>query len=109
MAVRRVGVLTNGGDCPGLNAAIRSIVKTATGELGIDVLGIRDGYAGLLHPIQTVPLDAATVQGLLPRGGTLLGTSRVDPFHCPETDGIRDRSQELAGSLERLELDALVT
>lgn len=109
MAVKRIGVLTNGGDCPGLNAAIRSVVKTATDELGLEVIGIRDGYAGLIEPHKTLELGATEVQGLLPRGGTFLGTSRIDPFHWPEASGsMSDRSGEVLASMERLGLDALI-
>ena len=109
MPVRRLGILTNGGDCPGLNAAIRSVVKTASDELGLHVLGIRDGFAGLVEPGKTLNLGPAEVQGLLPRGGTFLGTSRVDPFRWPEPDGgSSDRSRELLSNVERFELDAVI-
>src|SRR5690348_7763677 len=109
MAVKRIGVLTNGGDCPGLNAAIRSVVKTAADGLGLEVIGIRDGYTGLIEPDKTLPLGSAEVQGLLPRGGTFLGTSRVDPFHWPELEGATsDRSADLLRTVERLGLDAVI-
>jgi phosphofructokinase-like protein len=109
MAVKRVGILTNGGDCPGLNAAIRSVVKTATDELGIEVVGIRDGYAGLIEPEKILTLRAAEVQGLLPRGGTFLGTSRVDPFRWPESDGsTSNRSGDALRAAERLGLDGII-
>src|SRR6476469_808406 len=74
----RIGVLTGGGDCPGLNAVIRSVVRTATTHYGSEVLGFRDGWRGLLED-RTTPLDVAAVDGLLTRGGTTLGSARVAP------------------------------
>ena len=69
----RVGVLTGGGDCPGLNAVIRAVVRKGTKEYGYEFVGFRDGWKGPLEGI-TMPLDIATVRGILPRGGTILGT-----------------------------------
>src|SRR3712207_9283365 len=74
----RIGVLTGGGDCPGLNAVIRSVVRTATNHYGSEVVGFRDGWRGLLED-RTTPLDVNTVDGRLPRGGTTLGSARVAP------------------------------
>src|SRR6187402_2557723 len=74
----RIGILTGGGDCPGLNAVIRSVVRTATTHYGSDVVGFRDGWRGLLED-RTTPLDIAAVDGLLTRGGTTLGSARVAP------------------------------
>jgi ATP-dependent phosphofructokinase / diphosphate-dependent phosphofructokinase len=109
LAVKRIGVLTNGGDCPGLNAAIRAVVKTATDELGLEVIGIRDGYSGLIEADKATPLGPAEVQGLLPRGGTFLGTSRADPLHYPDAHGAAaDRSDDALRTAERLGLDALI-
>src|SRR5688572_8161235 len=74
----RIGVLTGGGDCPGLNAAIRAIVRCATRD-GVTVLGIRNGYRGLVeNDIEELTRDK--VIGILPRGGTILGTSRFNPL-----------------------------
>jgi ATP-dependent phosphofructokinase / diphosphate-dependent phosphofructokinase len=74
----RIGVLTGGGDCPGLNAAIRAIVRRAyTDE--VEVLGIRNGWLGLVEN-DVVPLDRTSINGILPRGGTILGTSRYNPL-----------------------------
>ena len=73
-----VGILTAGGDCPGLNAVIRGAVARAD-ERGMEVVGIRDGWEGLMHD-RTVPLDRNAVRGILGRGGTMLGTSRMDPY-----------------------------
>src|SRR3712207_7912650 len=73
----RIGVLTGGGDCPGLNAVIRSVVRTATSHYGSEVIGFRDGWRGLLEDRST-PLDVAAVDGLLTRGGTTLGSARSE-------------------------------
>lgn len=109
MRVKRLGVLTNGGDCPGLNAAIRAVAKTATDKLGLQVTGIRDGFAGLVEPEKTLELGPPQVQGLLPRGGTFLGASRVNPFRWIEPDGsTRDRSGDVLRTVERLGLDAVI-
>lgn len=74
----RIGVLTGGGDCPGLNPVIRAIVKTAL-KLGHETIGIRDGWKGLLEGT-FLPLDREAVSGILHRGGTILGTSRTNPY-----------------------------
>jgi 6-phosphofructokinase 1 len=80
--MQRIGVLTGGGDCPGLNAVIRAVVKTAINEYGWEVLGIEDGFEGLIKPGKARLLDVTDVRGLLPRGGTILGsTNRANPFH----------------------------
>ncbi|MGI9667965.1 MAG: 6-phosphofructokinase [Acidimicrobiia bacterium] len=73
-----IGVLTAGGDCPGLNAVIRGVVARAE-ERGSEVVGIQDGWEGLIHD-RTIPLDREAVRGILGRGGTMLGTSRMDPY-----------------------------
>lgn len=73
-----VGVLTAGGDCPGLNAVIRGVVARAI-ERDTEVIGIRDGWEGLMND-RTIPLDRQSVRGILGRGGTMLGTSRMDPY-----------------------------
>ena len=75
----RVGVLTGGGDCPGLNACVRGVVGRAVGTHGVEVVGIRNGWEGLMHG-HTVPLDRDAVRGVIGRGGTFLGTSRADPY-----------------------------
>lgn len=77
--IRHLGLLTGGGDCPGLNAVIRAVTLTAE-EAGVRILGIRNAYSGLIHK-QFIPLDSSGVEDLLPRGGTILGTSNRDnPF-----------------------------
>ena len=75
----RIGVLTGGGDCPGLNAVIRAIVRKGVGEYGHEFLGYRDGWKGPLER-DSRPLGIPEVRGILPRGGTILGSSRTNPF-----------------------------
>jgi phosphofructokinase-like protein len=111
--IRRIGVLTGGGDCPGLNAVLRALVKTAVNCYGWEVLGIEDGYEGLLTPGRVRPLTLDAVRGILPRGGTILGTSnRCNPFDYAWREGreVRrvDRSAEALRRIEDLALDALV-
>ena len=88
---RRVGILTGGGDAPGLNAVIRAFVKRAVGELGWEVIGIEDSFNGLMSdPRRVHRLDMVSCRGLLHRGGTVLGTTnRGDPFSFPMPDGTR--------------------
>lgn len=75
----KVGVLSGGGDAPGINAVIRAIVRKGIQNYGFEILGIRDGWAGLLEA-RYMPLDINSASGLLPRGGSILGTSRTNPF-----------------------------
>ncbi len=75
----RLGVLTGGGDCPGLNAAIRAVVRKAEVTYGDDVVGFRNGWRGMIADDWT-PLDVARCRGILPRGGTILGTTRTNPW-----------------------------
>src|SRR6478672_988770 len=75
----RIGVLTGGGDCPGLNAVIRAVVRKGVGVYGYEFLGFRDGWKGPLENV-TMPLGVPEVRGILPRGGTILGSSRTNPF-----------------------------
>jgi 6-phosphofructokinase 1 len=86
----RIGVLTGGGDCPGLNAVIRAVVRKGVGAYGYDFVGYRDGWKGPLEGL-TMPLGVAEVRGILPRGGTILGSSRTNPFAI---DGGVDRIRE---------------
>jgi ATP-dependent phosphofructokinase / diphosphate-dependent phosphofructokinase len=96
----RVGVLTGGGDCPGLNAVIRAVTRRCL-SAGHDVVGVREGWRGLVEGIFQ-PLDAREISGILPRGGTILGTTRTNPY---KLDGGVDRVLETFG---REELGALV-
>ncbi len=75
----RIGVLTGGGDCPGLNAVIRAVVRKGVSMYGHEFVGFRDGWRGPLEG-DTVPLGVEQVRGILPRGGTILGTSRTNPY-----------------------------
>ena len=75
----RVGVLTGGGDCPGLNAVIRAVVRKGVTEYGYEFVGFRDGWKGPLEGL-AMPLDISAVRGILPRGGTILGSSRTNPL-----------------------------
>ncbi len=101
----KIGVLTGGGDAPGLNAVIRAIVKCAVTEYGSEVLGIFNGFGGLLAPPQVRPLSLEDVRGLIARGGTMLGTTtRTNPFSI---EG-KDRSKEIIESFRWLGLDALI-
>jgi len=91
----RIGVLTGGGDCPGLNAVIRAVVRKGVSRYGHEFVGFRDGWRGPLEGY-TLPLDIAAVRGILPRGGTILGSSRTNPL---KVDGgvarIRDNLSDL--------------
>jgi 6-phosphofructokinase 1 len=101
----KIGVLTGGGDAPGLNAVLRAIVKAAVVEYGSEVLGVVNGFAGLLDPPQVRPLSLVDVRGLIGRGGTILGTTtRENPFSVAG----KDRSREVLASFRWLGLDALI-
>jgi 6-phosphofructokinase 1 len=97
----RIGVLTGGGDCPGLNAVIRAIVRKGVPQYKYEFVGFRDGWRGPLEGL-TRKLDIPAVRGILPRGGTILGSSRTNPF---AVDGGVDRIQQ---NLMNLGVDALI-
>ena len=78
----KVGILTGGGDCPGLNAVIRAVVRKGY-EYGYEILGIKNGWQGMIDGL-AMPLDLNHVSGILPRGGTILGTSRTNPYKIPD-------------------------
>jgi ATP-dependent phosphofructokinase / diphosphate-dependent phosphofructokinase len=110
--IRRIGILTGGGDCPGLNAVLRAVVKTCAFEYNIDVVGILDGYGGLITD-RMRPLTADDVSGILARGGTILGSSNRDnPFRVPvEEDGekhFKDLSDSAIKNAQRHGLELLV-
>ncbi|HEY9865167.1 MAG TPA: 6-phosphofructokinase, partial [Candidatus Obscuribacterales bacterium] len=95
---KRIGILTSGGDCAGLNAAIRAVVYRAAGILGWEVFGIREATQGLMtRPVNCVPLTIDKVDNILTAGGTILGTTnKGDPFAFPMSDGsLLDRSNEI--------------
>src|SRR5688572_2188398 len=75
----RVAMLTGGGDCPGLNAVMRAVVRKGQRAYGDELIGFRDGWKGVLENI-TVPMDVEMMRGTLPRGGTVLGSSRTNPY-----------------------------
>ena len=98
----RVGLLTGGGDCPGLNAVIRGAVRRGLALGDNDFVGFRHGWAGVLEG-RVVPLSRESTAGILPRGGTILGTSRTNPF-----DGRPAAMQRIEETFERERLDALI-
>src|ERR1051325_6610827 len=107
-----IGILTGGGDAPGLNAVIRAVVKTATCEYGMRVIGIEDGFEGLIGATQTRLLSAGDVRGLLPRGGTILGTRNRGNFEDRTRDGVKVSVEsvydEAISNMKVLGIDALV-
>ena len=112
MKLNRIGILTGGGDCPGLNAVIRSVAKPAMAHFGSKVIGIIDGYEGMVEGRhrELTPLD---VTGIINQGGTILGTSnKGDPFHFPmgERNNIRivDASDQVIDNYRNLKLDVLI-
>lgn len=108
--VKRVGILTGGGDCPGLNAVIRAVAKTAMNVHDIDVYGVADGYLGLIKN-QIRKLENLDVSGILAQGGTILGTSNRDnPFRFFDRGAKtpKDVSNQAIGNFRKHKLDALI-
>jgi phosphofructokinase-like protein len=107
--MKRIGILTGGGDCPGLNAVIRAAVRTLVREHGIEAVGIQFGFEGLLKK-SVVPLTLESIRGILPKGGTLLRTTnRGNPFEFPAGDGrTEDRSAEVLANIRELGLDGII-
>ena len=99
--VKKVGVLTGGGDCPGLNAAIRAVVRRAN-SYGYEVIGIKRGWHGLIYG-ETEPLTNFSVSGILHVGGTIIGTSRTNPFKNEED------LQRLLANYKKFGIDALIS
>lgn len=111
--MKRIGILTGGGDAPGLNAVIRAATKTAIQQYGWTVLGVRDGFEGFLEEDGVFPLTLEAVRGILPKGGTILGAAnRGNPFARKVIrDGvevIEDSSGEVIERIRSLQLDALI-
>jgi ATP-dependent phosphofructokinase / diphosphate-dependent phosphofructokinase len=107
-----IGIATGGGDAPGLNAVIRAATKTAILKYGWKVIGIPDGFDGLIWPEKSFELTLDRVSGILPRGGTILGTTnRGNPFHYKDAGGeaVRDISDEVIGNAKKLGIDAVIT
>ena len=102
MSVKRVGILTGGGDCPGLNAVIRAIVRKGIMVYNCDMTGVQEGWRGMLEGL-SVPLNLNAVSGILPRGGTILGSSRTNPYQ----DGADGGALVRAG-MKKMGLDALI-
>jgi ATP-dependent phosphofructokinase / diphosphate-dependent phosphofructokinase len=100
VSAKKIGILTGGGDCPGLNAVIRGVVRRAQ-SFSWEVLGIRNGWLGLIDG-DVEPLTSFSVSGILPKGGTILGTSRVNPLKTAET------RQKLLNNLQRFGLEAII-
>jgi phosphofructokinase-like protein len=111
--IRKIGVCNGGGDCPGLNAVIRGAVRTAINDFGWSVIGIRNGFNGLIWPEQCIDLNSASVHGILPRGGTILGTTnRGNPFAYKATENgkevVHDYSARCLENMAAMGIDALV-
>jgi 6-phosphofructokinase 1 len=105
--IKRIGIITAGGDAPGLNAAIRGVGKAALGDYGMEVVGFRDGYRGLAEDLR-VRLDKRALSGILTVGGTVLGTGRDKPHKMNLEGHVRDVTDVIARNYERNKLDALV-
>ncbi|MCH8158221.1 MAG: ATP-dependent 6-phosphofructokinase [Nitrospinae bacterium] len=111
--MKKIAILTGGGDAPGLNAVIRAVVKTALREFDCEVLGIRSGYDGFFDEQGIIQLDREAIRGILPRGGTILGAAnRGNPFaRKVMRDGeekIEDVSDECVARIEELGIEALI-
>ncbi len=110
--MRTIGLITGGGDAPGLNAVIRAVVKTAVGEYALRVIGIEDSFEGLLGETLTRELSPANVRGLLPRGGTILGTRNRGRFVERNAVGEITKPEviyrEAVSNLKRLGIDGLI-
>jgi 6-phosphofructokinase 1 len=108
---KQIGILTGGGDAPGLNAVIRAVVRTAIGEFGMKCIGIEDSFEGILGETQTTKLTTRTVSGILPRGGTILGTRNRGSF-VKMVDGKpvfpEMPIEEALDNLKKLEIEALI-
>ncbi|MBZ5643342.1 MAG: 6-phosphofructokinase [Acidobacteriia bacterium] len=111
-SIKGIGIANGGGDCPGLNAVIRGAVRAAILRHGWKVVGILDGFDGLIWPEKTIPLTVDRIAGILPRGGTILGSrSRGDPFHHTTDQGCAVTQEDFLTcrrTMEKLEIDALV-
>ena len=102
----RIGILTSGGDCPGINATIRGVCKTAIKHYGMEVFGIHSGFRGLVDD-DIIPLTEDSLSGLLNMGGTILGTSREKPFGKRNANSL-DKPALMLNSIKKHELDCVV-
>ena len=110
--INKIGIITGGGDCPGLNTVIRAVAKSAAYH-GWETVGILGGFGGLLDPPQFIPLDYKTISGLLTRGGTILGTANRGQFSAKtghgESRGLpRELLDKTSAGMDKLGLQALV-
>ena len=103
----KIGILSAGGDCPGINATICGVGKTAIIKYGMEVIGFTEGFRGILNK-EYIILNESNLSGLLTMGGTILGTSREKPFKKKYTDVIDDKPEEIKKNYNKLGLDALV-
>jgi ATP-dependent phosphofructokinase / diphosphate-dependent phosphofructokinase len=104
---KMIGILTSGGDSPGLNAAIRGVGKALLGRYDMKVIGFRDGFRGMMEN-RTQLLDSAALSGILTLGGTILGTSRDKPYAMPVAGKLRDMTDVIVDNYRKHHLDALV-
>ncbi len=104
---KRIGILTAGSDCPGLNAAIRAVGKTARNSYGMQILGFQDGFQGLVLD-RTLALEGESLSGILSSGGTILGTSRDQPYRMMKEGQIQDMLDAAVANVKKHRLDALV-
>ncbi len=104
---KMIGILTSGGDSPGLNAAIRGIGKALLGRYGMKVIGFRDGFRGMMEN-RTQLLDSEALSGILTLGGTILGTSRDKPYAMPVAGKMKDMTEVIVDNYRKHHLDALV-
>src|SRR5919107_5668744 len=108
---KTIGIVTGGGDAPGLNAVIRAVVKTAIGEFGMKCIGIEDSFEGILGEPKVTKLTTKSVSGILPRGGTILGTRNRGSF-VKIVDGQPTFPpmpiEEALDNLKKLEIEALI-
>src|SRR5271168_2826561 len=112
--IRCIGIATGGGDAPGLNAVIRAATKAAILKYGWKVIGIPDGFDGLIWPEKAFELTIKEVSGILPRGGTILGTTnRGDPFHYKTIANGKEFSRDISGQViangAKLGIDAIIS
>jgi len=104
---KKIGILTAGSDCPGLNAAIRAVGKAARSAYGMEIIGFQDGFKGLVND-QVILLEGQALSGILTTGGTILGTSRDKPHAMPENDGVVNRIADAVTTYQKHQLDGLV-
>jgi 6-phosphofructokinase 1 len=105
--LRKIGIITSGGDCPGLNAAIRAVGKAGQDMYGLQLIGFLDGFRGLVQD-RSISLESKLLSGILTHGGTMLGTSRDKPHKMPVNGVMRDMTNAVVKTYKRHKLEALV-